>query len=375
MARDLLSYVNAGVEALSPYEPGKPVSELQRELGLADVIKLASNENPFGASPKVAAALAAAAADIALYPDGNGFDLKAALAAAHDIAPERITLGNGSNDLLCLLGQILLGPGANIVVSEYAFAIYGLVALGMNAEVIAAPAVPAEGAMACGHDAAAMVRAIDDNTRILFIANPNNPTGTWLEPAAIEALLEAAPPRVLVVLDEAYREFQSPELRPDSRAWLEHYPNLVVTRTFSKAHGLAGLRMGYALSHPAIADRLNRVRQPFNVNSLATVAALAALADPDHVARTVANNREQRPWLRAELEALDCAALPSEANFLTVDTGGDGQAVYRALLAAGIIVRPMAGYGLPRHLRITIGTPEQNRRLLTALPAALAAGR
>ncbi|MDN5939733.1 MAG: histidinol-phosphate transaminase [Salinisphaera sp.] len=369
---DLLAYVNAGIEALSPYEPGKPVEELQRELGIDDVIKLASNENPLGPSPKAREALVAACRQVALYPDGSGFHLKQVLAEAQEIDPARITLGNGSNDLLCLLGQLVLGPGSNAVMAQYAFAIYHLVALGMNAQVKIAAAQT--GAMACGHDADALTAAVDDATRILFIANPNNPTGTWLEPAAIESLLERVPARVLVVLDEAYREYQDPASLPDSRTWLERHPNLVVTRTFSKAYGLAGLRVGYAMSSPQVADRLNRVRQAFNVNCLAQAAAIAACADPQHLQRSVDHNRAQLPVLRAGIQALGCDVLPSQANFITLDTGGDGQAVYGALLRAGIIVRPMGGYGLPRHLRVTVGTVAENERFLGALPAALEAG-
>ncbi len=371
MPSSLLDHVNAGIQSLAPYEPGKPVETLRRELGLTDIIKLASNENPFGPSPKAVAAVAEAAAEGARYPDGTGYRLKQALAAFHDIDPARITLGNGSNDLLCLLGQILLGPGTNIVMARHAFAIYALVALGMNADVRWAEARAPDSAMPHGHDASQLAAMVDDDTRILFIANPNNPTGTWLSPAAIESLLEQVPARVMVVLDEAYCEYQSPDQRPDSRAWLDRYPNLVVTRTFSKAYGLAGMRVGYALSHADIADRLNRVRQPFNVNSLALAAAEAALGDEAHLTRSVDHNNAALPALTAGLEALGGQVLPSQANFVTADMGMDGDEAFQALLREGVIVRPMAGYGLPRHLRITVGTEAENERFLAAMGRVL----
>lgn len=371
MSKDLLDYVKKGVQSLSPYEPGRPIDEIKREYGLSEVIKLASNENPFGPSPHVQQAIADAAGQIALYPDGNGFVLKNVLAAEHDIDPSRITLGNGSNDVLCLLSQVFLGPGTNAVMSRYGFAVYSLAANGLDAEMIVAEAQASDSDMPYGHDPETLASAVNDNTRIVFIANPNNPTGTWLDADAIEGLIQRIPSHVLVVLDEAYREYLDPALRPDSRSWLDRYPNLVITRTFSKAYALAGMRVGYALSSPAIADRVNRVRQPFNVNSVGMVAAAAALSDRDHLDKTLKHNADELPRMQRELEALGCTALPSQTNFQIFDVGRHCRPVFQGLLEQGIIVRPMDGYGLPNQLRATIGTTEENNRLLAALPKAL----
>lgn len=371
MNRGLLEQVKAGVQSLSPYEPGRPIDEIKREYGLEEVIKLASNENPLGPSPRVTEAIAEAARQVALYPDGNGFTLKNALAGEHAIEPARITLGNGSNDLLCLLGQVFLGPGTNAVMARYGFAIYGLVARGMDADIVTADALGPESDMPYGHDPEALVQAMDENTRIVFIANPNNPTGTWLEPEAIEALIERIPQHVLVVLDEAYREYLDPSRQPDSRAWLDRYPNLVITRTFSKAYALAGLRVGYALSSPEIADRVNRVRQPFNVNSVAMAAAEAALGDRDHLNTTLEHNAAELPKMQTQLQALGCGLVPSQTNFQLFDVGRNCRPVFEGLLQQGVILRPMDAYGLPHHLRVTIGTSAENERFLAALPHAL----
>lgn len=364
--------MNRGVEALSPYEPGKPVADLERELGLSGAIKLASNENPRGAAPSARRLLAAWDGDPARYPDGNGHALKARLAAIHDIAPERITLGNGSNDVLDLVARVFLGLGRAAVFARHAFAVYPIVTLAANAEPRETPALPPDHAeMPYGHDLDAFAAALSGDgggdVRVVFIASPNNPTGTWLAPAAIEAFLERVPDDVLVVLDEAYREYLDPPRRPDSRAWLERFHNLVVTRTFSKVYGLAGLRVGYALSSAAVTDRLNRVRQPFNVNLLGQACALAALDDDDFVAESAALNAEQRALLAGELTGRGLRVLPSRANFLTFDCGREAAPLYEALLREGVIVRPLAGYGLPEHLRVTVGTPAENRRFLEAL--------
>lgn len=372
MTGNLLERVNPGVEALSPYEPGKPVEELERELGLTGVIKLASNENPLGPAPSARRVLAQWRGDLARYPDGNGHALKARLAAIHDIEPDRITLGNGSNDVLDLVARLFLGPDRAALFARHAFAVYPIVTLAANARPRELPALPPEHAvMPYGHDLHAFAAALADDAggdvRVVFIASPNNPTGTWLEPAAIEAFLRQVPGDVLVVLDEAYREYLDPARRPDSRGWLEQFDNLLVTRTFSKIYGLAGLRVGYALSSAAVADRLNRVRQPFNVNLLGQVCALAALDDSDFVAESAALNAEQRGVLAHALAERGLPVLPSQANFLTFDCGRDAAPVYRALLREGVIVRPLAGYGLPDHLRVTVGTAAENRRFLAAL--------
>ena len=372
MSEELKHQINPGVAELSPYEPGKPIEDLQRELGLADVIKLASNENPLGCAPAVRELLQTAPVDVAQYPDGNGFRLKRRLAEIHDLDPARITLGNGSNDILELVTRLFLGPGRAALFSQYGFAIYRLITLAANAIPREIPANPADHAMPMGHDLQAFGDALAQDVGVVFIASPNNPTGTWSTPAELEALLERVPANVMVVLDEAYREYLDPALAPPSREWLLRFPNLLIARTFSKVHGLAGLRVGYALSSPDVADLLNRVRQPFNVNSLALACAEAALADPEHARQSVAINNRERAALAQELAARKLTCLPSQANFLTFDCGRASTPVYEALLRHGVIVRPMAGYGLPEHLRVTVGTATQNARFIDALDAALA---
>jgi len=366
----------AGVLALEPYSPGMPIDELQRRLGLSDVIKLASNENPLGPSAKVKAALAehAASGNVSLYPDGGGFRLKKKISEFHDIDASRITLGNGSNDLLEFIARVFLGPGRKALFSEYCFAVYPLATLAQNAEAIVAKALPADHpTMPFGHDLEALAAALTPDVSVVMIANPNNPTGTWGEPGPLEAFIAQVPASTLVVLDEAYIEYFDPSLKPDSRAWLDRYPNLVITRTFSKTYGLAGLRAGYALSHPSVADLLNRVRQPFNLNMLALLAAEVALGDQEHVAKAVELNRTEMARIKAEFAALGLSVLPSQANFLTFNLGRDAAPIHKGLLERGVIVRPMASYGMPTWLRVSIGTAAENTRFLTALKAALAA--
>ncbi len=372
MSIDFVSRATAGVQKLRPYEPGKPIEELERELGISNIVKLASNENPFGPSASVAAMLAAPG-DLARYPDGSGHRLKSALAGNLGVAREQITLGNGSNDVLELLARVFLQPGLNAVCSAHAFAVYPLATLAAGGELREVPALPADHAQAYGHDLAAFPDRVDAHTRLVFVANPNNPTGTWVAPEAVEALLEALPADVVIVLDEAYHEYQDAVGRPDSLGLLARYPNLVITRTFSKVYGLAGLRIGYALSHPQIADLLNRVRQPFNNNSLALGAAELALADTAHVAHSVAENRSGAQYLQSALAEMDVRALPSQANFLCFDFGRPAQPIYDALLREGVIVRPLGGYKLPNHLRITVGQKSENLRLVDALRRVLAA--
>lgn len=371
MRTPALDLAAEAVRSLSPYVPGKPLSELEREYGVTDSIKLASNENPLGPGPRARAAIAAAAADIGLYPDGNGFSLKQALARHHACAMESITLGNGSNELLVMLAESFLTPRTAAVISQYAFAIYGIAIHATGAAAQIARAFPEGHPMALGHDLEAMAACIDASTRLVYIANPNNPTGTWLESGPLRRFIESVPPHVLVVVDEAYRQYADVPDYPDVATWLGELPNLVVTRTFSKAFGLAGLRVSYALSSPDVADVLNRVRQPFNVNSIALAAAEAALGDDEHVARTVALNRAGMEQLRAACDLLQVRYYPSAGNFLLIDCGRPAGAVYEALLRLGVIVRPVGGYGLPNHLRITIGTPGQNERLIAGLAAVL----
>jgi histidinol-phosphate aminotransferase len=365
--RDPSALAPEHVRRITPYLPGKPIGELAREFGLdeRDIVKLASNENPRGPGPAVRAAIAAATEELCRYPDGNGFELKAALAARYGVGAEQIVLGNGSNDILELATQAFLQPGDHAVYSRHAFAVYPLATKargGIGIEVAA---------LDLGHDLSSMRRAITSTTRIVFVANPNNPTGTWVPPAALETFIGSVPEDTLVVLDEAYNEYLPPARHAPSAAWVQKYPNLIVSRTFSKAYGLAALRIGYGIMHAKVADMLNRVRQPFNVNALAQAAALAALADGAYVEESRGLNDQGMRQLEAGLRALGIGYVPSHANFLLVEVGDAGR-IYQRLLQQGIIVRPVANYALPLHLRVTIGLPEENQRFLAALRAALA---
>lgn len=354
------------IRRLSPYVPGKPIEELAREYGLGegDIIKLASNENPRGPSPKVREAIASAAAGVTRYPDGNGFALKTALAQRHGVALDQIVLGNGSNDILELATQAFLRPGDHAVYSQHAFAVYPLATQARGATGIVVPA------RELGHDLPAMLAAVTPRTRIVFVANPNNPTGTWVAPAAMREFIAGVPPDVLIVLDEAYNEYLEPTQQANSVAWIAEHPNLLVSRTFSKAYGLAGLRVGYGIADSAIAEMLNRVRQPFNVNSIAQEAAIAALADTAYVEESARLNRSGLEQLARGLAALNVGFAPSHGNFLLVHVG-DGAAVYEQLLRRGVIVRPVASYGLPKHLRVTVGLAAENQRFLDVLRAVL----
>ena len=354
------------IKAISPYQPGKPIGELAREMGLSerDVVKLASNENPLGMSALARDAAMAALADVERYPDGNGFELKAALCQRFGIQPEQIVLGNGSNDVLELAARAFLGAGRSAVFSQYAFAVYPLATIGAGSRCIQVQAKE------YGHDLDAMASAIENDTRVMFIANPNNPTGTFLSGDCIKALLERVPEDVLVVLDEAYTEYLSREQAYDALGWLERYPNLLISRTFSKAYGLAGLRVGYGIGHPAVIDLLNRVRQPFNVSCVALAAATAALQDEAFIGRSAEINRRGMAQITEALSALGLEWIPSAGNFVTFKAG-DGAAVNAALLQQGVIVRPIAGYGLPEWLRVSIGLPEENSRFIAALRQAV----
>jgi histidinol-phosphate aminotransferase len=354
------------VRAIAPYQPGKPISELAREMGLKEqsIVKLASNENPLGASPKALAAMRAALDEVARYPDGNAFELRMALADTYGVAAERIVLGNGSNDVLEMVAHAFLAPGASAVYSQHAFAVYPLATQATGATGIEVPARD------FGHDLDAMSRAVRADTRVVFIANPNNPTGTWLAAEALHAFLRKVPADVLLVLDEAYYEYLDPGLRGDSLKWLQQFSNLVVSRTFSKAYGLAGLRVGFAFAHPQVADLMNRVRQPFNVSSIAQAAAVAALADQDFVHASRALNAQGMQVLTTGFKRLGLSWIPSYANFVSVKVPGAAE-VFQHLLRQGVIVRPIAGYGMPEYLRVTVGTGAENARFLAALEAAL----
>jgi histidinol-phosphate aminotransferase len=367
MLMDLCELSPSYVRAIAPYQPGKPISELARELGLdeAGIVKLASNENPLGIGPRTRAAIDAALGEIARYPDGNGFELKLALSRRYGVDMSSIVLGNGSNDVLELVAAAFLGPGRAAVMSQHAFAVYPLATQARGARSIVVPA------KRYGHDLETMARAIDDETYVVWLANPNNPTGTLARPEELESFLRRVPERVLVVLDEAYNEYIKPDLRADTVKWLKRHPNLIVTRTFSKAYGLAGLRVGYGLAHPAVADVMNRVRQPFNVNSLALVAAAAALDDMEFVARSYALNLQGMAQLEDGVARLGLEFIPSYGNFLTVRVGKAAE-IFKRLLRRGVIVRPVGGgYDLPEHLRVTVGTQAENEKFLGALAAAM----
>ena len=359
-----IKLANSGVQQLKPYEPGKPIEELERELGVTDIVKLASNENPLGASHKALHALRHLD-ELHLYPDGAGFSLKAALSEKLGIATDQLTLGNGSNDVLELVARAYLQPGDEAIFSEYAFAVYPLVTLACSAKPVQVPS------NLFGHDLAAMAEAVTERTRVIFVANPNNPTGTWFNAHALDEFLSRIPERVIVVLDEAYFEYVEESHYPNGIERLEKYPNLVVTRTFSKIHGLAGLRVGYGISSPQIADVLNRVRQPFNVNTPAQTAAVAALEDDDHIENSRSENTSGLVQIAEGLQKLHLEQIPSVANFIAFDCGRDAMPVYEGLLKQGVIVRPLAGYGMPNHLRVTIGTSRENERFLEALKHVL----
>jgi histidinol-phosphate aminotransferase len=361
----------AAVRGLAPYVPGKPAAELERELGISGVAKLASNENPYGPSPRALEAMRTALEQVWLYPDGASHDLKQRLARQLGVSDAQLTIGNGSNDLLVLLAESFLTPAHSAVFSQYGFAIYRIVIQATGARAIEVPALDRDSDMPLGHDLAAMAAAIAADTRLVFVANPNNPTGTWGSPAAVRALIERAPASTLVVLDEAYVEYGRERGSQDGCAWLAEYPNLVIVRTFSKAYGLAGARVGYAVSHPEVAETLNRLRPAFNVNSLAQAGAAAALEDQAHMRRTVAVTLKELARVEAALGALKLWCAPSACNFLLVHFGSQAERVYQRLLRAGLIVRPVAGYGLPEYLRVSIGLPQENDRLLRELAALL----
>ncbi|WP_458734835.1 histidinol-phosphate transaminase [Zobellella taiwanensis] len=365
MSIDFLALANPGVEGLHPYQPGKPVEELERELGISNSVKLASNENPLGLGPKARAAIERALPELARYPDANGFALKAKLAAKLGVSHEQLILGNGSNELIDLLFHTFVGPQQEVVYSQYTFIVYALATQAHGAKAVVVPARD------FGHDLDAMAAAITPATRLVCITNPNNPTGTFVGAAELEAFMDKVPAQVLVVLDEAYTEYVAEDERIPSIDWLARYPNLIVSRTFSKAYGLAGLRVGYMVCHPQLVAVLNRVREPFNCNSLALAAAEAALDDEDYLNQAVELNRREMARYEAFFREKGLKYIPSRANFITLDLERDAAPVYQALLREGVIVRPIAGYGLPTCLRISIGLEHENQRCLDALARVL----
>lgn len=357
-----------GVRGLSSYQPGRSQDSLYRDTGIKESIKLASNENPRGPSPKVRAFINNSADILNRYPDN--YQLSHCLSQKLAVSADQITLGNGSNDVLDLLARVFLGPGRTAVVSEHCFLVYPIVVGLAGAHLKEVPAHH------YGHDLAAMAAAVDATTSLMFIANPNNPTGTWLTQAEIKACLEQIPKEVVVVLDEAYLEYADVPDYPDSLALLKEYDNLVLTRTFSKAYGLAAARIGYSLSNPAIAELLNRARQPFNVNSLALGAAMIAIDDQQYIEQSVQFNKDGLAQLTTGLKQLGLSFIPGLGNFVSfaVPTDQTSLAVYEALLKQGVIVRPIANYNMPQHLRVTVGLPEENERFLQALAMALEGG-
>ena len=355
------------IQKIAPYQPGKPISDVARELGMAeaDIIKLASNENPLGASPKALEAMKAAFNEVAMYPDGGGFALKVAIAGKYAVTPEQIILGNGSNDILELAARTFLKAGDSAIYSQHAFAVYPLATQAVGATGIEVPAKD------FGNDLAAMLAAIRADSKMIFIANPNNPTGTFIPGDDLRAFVASVPENVLVVLDEAYGEYLGEGDAYDSVAWLARFPNVIISHTLSKAYGLAGLRVGFGLAHPQIIDLMNRVRQPFNVNHLAMVAATAALGDDAFIAESRRVNAQGVASLKKAFAERGLTCIPAYGNFITFKVER-AREVFERLLKQGVIVRPIAAYGLPDYLRVTVGTAAQNSRFLAALDAARA---
>ena len=362
----VFEHLNPALATLPTYQPGRPIEEVAREHGLPveSIIKLASNENPLGPSAKALKAMESALRTLHLYPDGNAFYLKQALARKLEVSPENIVLGNGSNEIIEFVGHGFMGPGVEVVVSEYCFAIYPIMAKMFRADVITVPA------RNLGHDVPAMLRAMTPKTRVIFVANPNNPTGTLASPKEIRQLVKEVPEDVLLVMDEAYIEFldEAEDLLPLVRSGKK--PNLLLMRTFSKIYGLAGLRLGYGIGHPEVIAAFEKVRQPFNINALIQAGALAALQDEKHIARTRENNAAGLRYYTEEFERMGLEHVPSAANFILVKVG-DGQRVFGELQKRGVITRPMGGYQLPEWVRISIGTPEENRRCMAAFKEVL----
>lgn len=377
----LVEKARAEIQGLRPYQPGKPIDELAREFGLnpADIVKLASNESPIGASKKAIAAMEAEMRDLARYPDGNGFDLKEALCQklSTDAAPvkhQNITLGNGSSDILDFIVTCFVSEGDEVVYSQHAFSIYGLVTTVQSGTSVVVPAKN------YGHDLDAMAAAITNKTRVIFVTNPNNPTGTWLTRSEIANFMAKVPSDVVVVLDEAYFEFVNEADFCDGLTLLPEYPNLVITRTFSKAYGLASMRVGYGISSAEIADLMNRVRPPFNVNSLALAAAVATLHDQEYVARSIAINDQGMEYLTKSFDEMGLPYIPSVGNFISFEVPEESTHISAAevnaqLLANGVIIRPIANYEMPTYLRVSIGTPAENETFITKLKKILLEAR
>ena len=366
MSCDLFSLATSGVSGLTPYRPGKSIEQLQREMNLDEVVKLASNENPLGPSQIVLDAISATK-DLSRYPDGDGFNLKKRLAKKHNLKVENITLGNGSNDILEMVTRAFVTTNHEVIYSQHSFAVYPLVTQAVGAKH---GVIPANG---WGHDLDAMLSSVNNKTRLIFIASPNNPTGTWVDSNNLRNLLEKIPDNIIVLVDEAYFEYaRTEEKYPDCSQWVNDFDNLIVTRTFSKAYGLAALRIGYSLSHPDIANLLNRVRQPFNNNSLALIAAEVALQDTQYIRISIELNSDEMNKLIQAFDNMGLEYIPSKANFICVDFKQPSLEIYQNLLKAGVIVRPISDYGMPNHLRISIGLEHENEKFINELDKIIA---
>lgn len=365
---DAARLANAATAQLRAYDPGHDLPALRARFGV-EIAELGSNENPLGASPRALQAMRAALAESFRYPDPRGGSLKTALAAQLGVAVERIALGNGSHELLMLLAQCFADASHSVVYSQYGFAVFPLATAAADAQPICVAALPGTHASApLGHDLATMAKSVRADTRLVYLANPNNPTGTWFDDRTLADFLSRVPGNILVVVDEAYHEYVDAPGLSTARALAELHPNLVVTRTFSKAYGLAGLRIGYLIAHASVVAVLERLRESFNVNAVALAGAEAALDDREHLMRSREYNNAQREWLRGELVQRGYQCLPSQTNFLLLDLHRDAADLERHLFERGVIVRPMGGYGLPQTLRISVGSREENCRLLEALP-------
>ena len=361
MSTNLKELLNSGITELSPYEPGKPIEDLERELGLKDIVKIASNENPLGPSPLALKKIKDCLEDLHRYPDGNSFNLKRVLSDKFNLQENRLTIGNGSNDIIEFVSRCFLSSSDSAVFSQYAFAIYPLVIQALGAEGIVSPATN------WSHDLEKMLSSIKSNTKIIFIANPNNPTGTFLPKEELLDFSSRVPENILVFLDQAYFDYSSYEEEDVTFQDIEEYPNLLISRTFSKAYGLAGLRVGFSYSSLEMADYLNRIRQPFNVNSLAQIAAETALSDQNHLLKSLKLNATEKQILYKEFDSLGFEYIPSLANFICFDCKGDADELFQSFLKEGIIVRSMRVYGMTNHLRVTIGTEEENLKFINAL--------
>lgn len=363
----LINLTAPGIKGLRPYQPGKPIDELERESGVSGSIKLASNENPFGPSPEAIAAASAILQETSRYPDGNGFSLKQALATKHGVDTACISLGNGSNEILELIARLFLVPGTQAMFSQHAFAVYPIVTQAVGAEAVVAPVIKSS----MQTDLDGMLAKLSDRVRVIFIANPNNPTGTWLSAESLRQFIEQVPSQVVVVIDEAYFEYVDKPGYASAMSWVSEFPNLLVTRTFSKIYGLAGFRIGYSVSQPEMAELLNRVRQPFNINMPAQFAAVAALKDEQHVQMSRGKNFVGMRQLESAFETMGLSWIPSAGNFISVGFSKDAMPINDALLRQGVIVRPVANYGMPTYLRITVGSEQENQRFIDALGQCL----